>query len=56
MRIILEPTEQEDQHRVVIQHQRDDLDIDEIAILLRAALLAYGFHSDTVKEILSEEE
>ena len=54
MRIIIEPTVQEEQHRVVIQHQRDDLVIEEVARLLRAALVAYGFPLDTVNEILPD--
>lgn len=56
MRIILEPTEQGNQHHVTIHHQRDDLNIGEVALLLSAALLAYGFSPDTVKEILPEDE
>ena len=56
MLVILEPTEQEGQHRVVIQHQRDDLNLDEVVVLIRAALIAYGFHPDSVAELLPEEQ
>lgn len=55
MKIILEPTEHKTQHRVIIQHQSDELDIKEVAVLIRGALVAYGFHSDNVNEILPEE-
>ena len=55
MRIILAPTVQDKQHCVVIQHQSDELDIGEVAVLLRSALIAYGFHPDIVNEILPED-
>lgn len=71
MRIIIEPTSTQDKldklfaltqdamcvnHRVVIEHPYDDLTMEQVASLVRAALVAYGFHADTVNEYLNGNE
>lgn len=57
MRILLEPSRNltEFQHRVVIESATDDLTLSDVAELLRAALIAYGFHPDNVDELLGRE-
>lgn len=55
MKITLEPTESKTQHSVVIETQHDGHDIDEIRELLRGALIAWGFHPETVNELFGEE-
>ena len=50
MRITIEPTELQDdwvsdlmQHKVVLEHPSDDLDLGQMRELVDAALRAYGF-------------
>lgn len=60
MRLIIEPTQtpstdierQYPHHRIVIEHPHDDLDINEMADMMRAALLAQGYDPETVNEII----
>lgn len=62
MRIIIEPTETPTteieravpHHRVVIEHPYDDIDIIELGEMLRAALLAKGYHPDNVNDLFGE--
>ncbi len=57
MRLIMEPTEDQTkqefpQHRVVIEVVGDDQDINAVGSLLRAMLLAYGYQSKSVDELI----
>lgn len=58
MRITLEPTAVADpsdtsfQHKVVIETTSDDEGIEELGDLLRAALLAWGFHHENVDDLI----
>lgn len=56
MKITIEPTDPAnlDQNSVTVGHVSDDLNIDQVADLVKAALLGYGFHPDRVKELFSE--
>lgn len=61
MKITIEPTDKPDgdatrvHHKVSLEHPYDHLDMDEIIPLIRGALVAYGFHLDTVNEYIPEE-
>lgn len=57
MRITLEPTERiegqvDQQHKVIIETASDGHDIMEMGELLRAALLAWGFHHENVEDLI----
>lgn len=62
MRITVEPTEDRGvrtsveavQHRVVVEHPFDDIDLGGVIRLMASALMAYGFLSDQVAEYLRE--
>lgn len=56
MKITIEPTDPAnlEQNSVTVGHVSDDLNIDQVAELVKAALLGYGFHPDRVKELFSE--
>lgn len=57
MKITIEPTTNfaPEQHACTVAHVADDLNIDEVAELIKAALRGYGFHADTVDKLFSEE-
>lgn len=61
MRITFEPTTPEMtkgehlQQKVVIELPMDDVSIDKAASLIAAALVAYGYSPDSVKEIIRGE-
>ena len=60
MRIVLEPTGVNPTpigavyHKVVIEHPSDDLDIDETIRLISKAVVAFGFHENTVAQYFKE--
>lgn len=62
MRITLEPTTpprtgleaNEVNHKVVIEHPHDELNIDETIRLISTAVVAYGFHEDAVVNYFKE--
>lgn len=54
MRITLAHTSYEDGHDVTVECKHDDVDINEVASMLRGALVAFGFAQSTVNEILPE--
>lgn len=60
MRIILEPTADQaeftdyiKQHRVVLDHPSDELDIWGVASLLAQALVGYGYHPNNVDDVIN---
>lgn len=58
MKLILEPTVKRDKHphsRVEIELPFDDCTMDDMVGMFRSALLAQGFHPDTVAEYLEAE-
>ena len=57
MRFTIEPTEAGNaNHRTVsVAKPSDDLDVHALMELVRAALLAYGFHPDSIKEAFGED-
>lgn len=60
MRIVLEPTGVNPTllgavyHKVVIEHPSDELDIDEMIRLISTAVVAFGFHENTVANYFRE--
>ena len=67
MRLTIEPTNQEQaqngvtsrrsdcvQHKVVIEHPDDDIDLVGVIQLLSRALVAYGFSKENVREYFEE--
>ena len=50
MRLIMEPTEHDDQHKVTIEVKSDDLEFDAAIELCRCALLAWGYYPQTVSD------
>ena len=59
MKLTLEPTEDQEERtpaarfpKVTIECLGDDLDIEQVGDMLEAGLLAWGFHPDTVTELL----
>jgi hypothetical protein len=55
MRIILEPTQNQrnavnSNHRVVLEHKSDDLNVEEAVCLVRDALIAWGYSPANVYE------
>ena len=63
MRLTLEPTEDQRERspdtqfpKVTIECLGDDLEIAQMAELLEAGLLAWGFHPNTVAELFHKEE
>lgn len=55
MIITMEPTEfRGPQHAVAVARGDDDLNIWEVADLLRYMLMAYGFHPENVESVFSE--
>lgn len=64
MRIIIEPTTKQEEysepdcmnHRVVIEHPYDDIDLEHVVLLVKSALVAYGFAEKTVNEYLGGDE
>ena len=56
MKITIEPTDPAnlEQNSVTVGHVDDHLNIDQVAELVKAALLGYGFHPDVVQKLFSE--
>ena len=60
MRITIEPTCEADtkytadavQHKIVLEHPWDDLDLYHVIELLTAALVAYGYSEKTIADYL----
>lgn len=52
MRISMQHTHYTDSYDVIIERASDDLNIVEVAEMLRAALVGFGFHPDTVEQLL----
>ena len=56
MKISIEPTRGgKFYNSVAISHPSDDLSIDEMTNLLRAALLAWGYQPDTVDSLMGKQ-
>jgi len=60
MKITLEPTHNQLKEtypypKVTIDSPRDDLDIEEAMSLVEKALVAWGFHPDTVQDYYKED-
>lgn len=58
MRITMGPSTKENasnQHSVAIEGPCDDLSLDEVCVLLQAALIAYGYSSHGVEEVFNAE-
>lgn len=63
MRITIEPTEESknngdggDYYSVVVESPRDDLNIAEVACLIRAALLGWGYPIETIDGVFDVEQ
>lgn len=63
MRITFEPTQDhsglstEATHlKVLVEHRFDDLNINEVGNMIRAALIGWGFAEQTVDELFGGEE
>ena len=60
MRITIEPTGINPSplgaayHKVAIEHPSDELDIDEMIRLISTAVVAFGFHENTVANYFRE--
>ena len=50
MKIILQPTSNENQHSVTLETPHDDINIEEAIELVKGALVAWGYHPDIVNE------
>lgn len=63
MKITLEPSKKTPSypgeaidHTVIIESAEDDLNADDVAGLLRGAMIAYGFSPETVRKVMPEED
>lgn len=52
MKVSIENTQTKDGYSVSVEAPSDDLNITEVARMVRAALVAFGFHGETVDKIL----
>lgn len=50
MKLTLEPTTEESYWTVVISKPKDDLKLDEVMELVKAAVVAWGFSPESVEE------
>ena len=55
MKISIEHTEYEDGHDIAVTTASDDLNITEIAELLRGLLVGFGYAPENVEQILPRE-
>ena len=61
MKITIEPTQDQSKEKhafdtITIESLHDDLHIDEAMSLVERALVAWGFHPDTVQDYYKDEE
>jgi hypothetical protein len=52
MRLTIEGTAAQEGHAATVTDSSDDLDIDEVGSLIRSLLLAWGFHPESVNDLI----